>query len=666
MKQLNLNKYSIQIVPFLFIAKLYVLGILFFTLFRLLFFGIYFSQINQIDSHQLTTILSAFFMGWRFDTVISMYLLTLPALFVFFCFPFLRMRKFVIRFSIYFLAVMYSLAFLVCAADIPFYGQFGSRFSSMAFAWMDNPAFVFGMILGEVRYWLYSIPLILIIITWVKILLKLKKTTIKSLQENSPSNYSLRAIPLYSFFVLLMMTVMFFGMRGRIEKKSPIRIGTAFTSNYNFPNQLGLNPNFTLLRSWLDDVNAENKSLALMDDKEAIALMQKELNVMIPISNESPIARKVTDTVTMSKPNVVLVIMEAMSAEKMKRYGNKEDLTPNLERLAPHAYFFNSIYTAGIHTYNGIYSSLYSYPALLKKHPMNQFPTPIYTGLPGILKQNGYRNTFFLTHDDQFDNMGGFLKANHFEKVVGQKDYPSNEVLSTLGVPDHFMFEFAVKNELSGVQKVPFFAAFMTGSDHGPYIIPKNIGFKPKTSEVQTSIVEYADWAIGHFLELAKKEPWFENTIFVFVADHGYSGNSPYEVSLDYHHTPFIIYSPKYIPEGKEFNQVGLQVDVASTVLGFMHLNYINSTLGINLIKDKRKYAVFSSDDKIGCLNDSLFSIIQLDGNQKMFLYRSKSMVDVSQKYKFIADDMKRYAYAYIQSSQWLIMNNFSQSGLKK
>jgi phosphoglycerol transferase MdoB-like AlkP superfamily enzyme len=666
MRKCLFKKLPSWVIPLLFIAKLYVLGILFFTIFRLLFFGIYFEQIIQIENNQWATLLSAFFMGWRFDTVISMYLLALPAIAVFFGFPFSKSRKFVINFAVGFSMIAYALAFLVCVADIPFYGQFGSRFNTMAFAWMDNPAFVFGMIFGEIRYWLYIVPLVLILFAWVKLLLKLKKRSLTLILEQNSLTYSLRTASMYSFSVLMTLAVMFLGMRGRIEKKSPIRIGTAFISNYNFPNQLGLNPNFTLLRSWLDDRNAENKPLSLIDDRLALKTMQQELGVEKPMPGESPIARAVVDSAQCQKPNVVLVIMESMSAEKMKKYGNGADLTPNLERLAPHAYFFNRIYTAGIHTNNGIYSTLYSYPALLKKHPMNQFPTPIYTGLPGILKQIGYRNTFFLTHDEQFDNMSGFLKANHFDKIVSQKDYPSKEVLSTLGVPDHYMFQYAITQELTKAPKTPFFAAFMTGSDHGPYIIPQNIPFKPKTSDIHTSIVEYADWAIGYFLDLAKKEPWFDNTIFVFVADHGYSGNSPYEVSLDYHHTPFIIYSPKYIPVGKEFDQVGLQVDVASTVLGFIHARYVNSTLGVDLLNRSRKYAVFSSDDKIGCLNDSLFSIIQPDGSQKMFLYKNRSSVDVSQKYKPIADDMKRYAYSYIQASQWLIQNHFTSSGIEK
>jgi phosphoglycerol transferase MdoB-like AlkP superfamily enzyme len=264
--------------------------------------------------------------------------------------------------------------------------------------------------------------------------------------------------------------------------------------------------------------------------------------------------------------------------------------------------------------------------------------------------------------------MGGFLKANHFDEIISEKDYPSKEVLSTLGVPDHFMFEYALK-EISKKQssKTPFFAAFMTGSDHGPYIIPKNISFKPKTSDTKTAIVEYTDWSIGHLIELAKKEPWFSNTIFVFIADHGFSGSSSYEISLDYHHSPFIIYSPKYIPVGKEFNQIGLQIDVSPTVLSFMHLNYLNNTMGIDLLKDKREFATFSSDDKIGCLNDSLYAIIRTDGTMTMFLYKAKNTENVFDKYPELAKKMKNFSYSFLQASQWLIKNKFaSQAVLKK
>lgn len=666
-----MNFFKIKQLPFWFypvklIFALYVLGILVFTLLRLLFFVIYFNQISQISEHAFWEILAAFFMGWRFDTVVSMYLLAVPTVFLFFTFPFHKLRNFILTFVIYFVGIVYPITFLVSFADIPYFGQFGCRFNTMAFAWIDNPRFVIGMIFGEIRYWIYILPLTMLIFGWVRIIKLIIRINRQKMSVFQTQKFSFFVSSIYFFTMLVAFSIMFLGMRGRVEKKSPIRIGTAFISNYNFINQLGLNPSFTLLRSWLDDLQAENKPLSLMDDKEALLFMKRELGISNSISNESPIARKILDTAISPRPNVVMVIMEAMSASKMKKYGNPEDLTPNLEKLAPHALFFNNIYSAGIHTYNGIYSSLYSFPSLLKKHTMNEFPTPIYTGLPGILKQNGYTNTFILTHDDQFDNMAGFLKANHYDKIVSQKNYPFKEVLSTLGVPDHYMFKYAIENTINENVKEPFFATFMTGSDHGPHIIPKNIAFKSNHSDILVSIIEYADWSIGYFLDLARKQPWFENTIFVFVADHGYSGTSPYEVSMDYHHIPFIIYSPKYIPHGREYNQVGLQVDVAQTVLGFLKLSYINSTQGINLLENNRKYAVFSSDDKIGCLNDSLLSIIHPDGSQKMYFYKQKSMEDVCAKYKDIADDMKKYAYAYIQSTQWLIQNHYSSSGLNK
>lgn len=660
-------KIPLWVTPITLVAKIYLQGILFFTIFRFLFLILNWSQVSQIENNKFYTLLCSFLMGWRFDTVVSMYILAIPTLIFLSTYHFHTTKKFAIYFLYLFCALIFPLTFLISAADIPYYEQFGNRFNTMAFTWLDNPKFVIGMILGEVRYWIFAIPLIGFIWFWVRIMMRQKKRQLKYLSEVLEVKISLKQAIYYALSSLFLIAIMFLGMRGRIEKKSPIRIGTAFFSNYNFPNQMALNPSFTLLRSWLDDLNDENKLLSLIDDNVALLELQKQLNITQVIPNESPIARQITDSVVSSKPNVILVIMESMSAAKMKKYGNPLDLTPNLERLGSNGYFFNNIYTAGIHTYNGIFSTLYSFPALLKKHPMNEFPTPIYTGLPGILKENGYNTTFFLTHDDQFDNMGGFLKANHFDQIISQKDYPSKEVLSTLGVPDHFMFEFAIQ-EISKKQfsKKPFFAAFMTGSDHGPFIIPNNISFKAKSSDTKTAIVEYADWAIGHLIELAKKQSWYNNTIFVFVADHGYSGNSPYEISLDYHHTPFIIYSPKYIPVGKEFNQIGLQIDVSPTVLGLMHINYTNNTPGINLLKESRKFATFSSDDKIGCINDSMFSVIRPDKSMGLYRYKEKSTADVLTKNKSLADSMIIYSYSLLQASQWLIKNKYtSQIGKK-
>ncbi len=118
--------------------------------------------------------------------------------------------------------------------------------------------------------------------------------------------------------------------------------------------------------------------------------------------------------------------------------------------------------------------------------------------------------------------------------------------MSTLGVPDDYMFEFSTPklNDLFRDGK-PFFAAYMTASDHGPLIIPEDVPFHPRSNDMQHQIVEYADWPIEQFIKLASHQEWFRNTIFVFIADHGsVTENNIYDMPLSYHHTLLIIYAP--------------------------------------------------------------------------------------------------------------------------
>ena len=126
-----------------------------------------------------------------------------------------------------------------------------------------------------------------------------------------------------------------------------------------------------------------------------------------------------------------------------------------------------------------------------------------YDGIAGTLLNNGYTSTYFTTHDSQFDNVEGFLRANDFQNIISQSNYPYSEIKTTLGVPDDYMFSFSIPiiNKLAN-NKQPFFVTFMTASDHGPYYIPDY--FKPKTKNIKTQIVEYADWSLKEFIKTIK------------------------------------------------------------------------------------------------------------------------------------------------------------------
>jgi len=637
-----------------FIFLVYLIGLLFFTAFRLILLFVEWKQLEIIPGASWL-ILQSFFMGFRFDTVISGYFLALPLVVLSITSGFNYNKKWLRKTICIFIIVVYSLGFLICAADIPFFRQYFTRLNFTIFNWANTPGFVLKMIFQETSYFIFFFLFLLITILYAIIILKLNKKILAT-KSDFDIKESNRIIIHVSVSVLACL-LMFVGIRGRLETKSPIKAGTAFFSNYAFPNQLGLNPVFTFIRSYLDALKPENKTLQLMNDQLAIKNVQQYFTIPKNSSIESPIARVILADSTPVKANVIVVIMESMSAEKMQRYGNTNNLTPFLDSIANHSYTFENIYTSGIHTFNGIYSTLFSFPALLKQHPMNVTMIPEYTGFPNTLSVNGYHTIYFTTHDEQFDNVSGFLKANAIEEIVSQKDYPSEKVLSTLGVPDDYMFEYAIP-KLNSLNKKgsPFFATFMTASDHGPYIIPDNIPFHPHSTEIKQQIVEYADWSLKKFLSLAGKQSWFKNTFFVFVADHGcFIGYSPYDMPLCYNHIPFIIYAPDLITKEESFQQVGGQMDIFPTLMGLLNISYVNNTFGIDLRKEKRPYIYFSADDKIGCLNNDWYWEYHTDGSQSLYKYQNYDSKDYLSANKIKADSMKTYVFSMLQCAQWMI-----------
>ncbi len=642
---MNTNKHFPIVTQFF---KLYVIVILLFGVFRGILF---FTELDRIDSTvSIEDIFLSFFMGFRFDMVIASYILILPYLILVIASFFKREYKVINRIILYFLLILFSVAFLICAVDIPYFNQFFARFSITAFEWMDSPVFVLKMVVQEPRYWSVLLPFFLL--TYIFIYLTNK--TFRNFSYKSNENLYLR-IGVYVFF----LAIIFLAIRGRIEQKSPIRVGTAYFLNNAFLNQLGLNPNFTLIRSYLDSKKDKNKSIQLMDNKMAISTVQSYFNITNP-DKEKPLLRNITfDSTINKKYNVVLVIMESMSAAKMQRHGNKLNLTPFLDSISNKGYYFENAYTAGIHTMNGIFSTLTSYPSLFRQHPMKETSMKKYNG--GIfptLSEKGYSTIYFTTHDGQFDNIEGFLKSNSCERVISKVDYPDEDVKTTLGVPDDVMFDFSlpILDNLSKKEK-PFFATLMTTSDHGPYYIPDY--FTPKSKDIKDQIVEYADFSIRKFITQASTKEWFENTLFVFIADHGAPIDGLYDMSIDYNHSPLLFYAPSFITEHQTFEKIAGQIDVFPSIMGLLKMPYQNNTLGIDLFSKNRPYIYFNADDKYGVIDNEWFLIVRAEDKAKgLFKYKQKDTKNYATENNDIVEKMDNYAKSNMQTFQYIKDNN--------
>ena len=621
--------------------KLYLLLLAIYFAFRMALFLL---NINRVGETTAWEVVQAFIMGVRFDVVTIGFVIAIPTIILtVFSFFGKKSRLFEQIYTIV-LTVLFTITFGICAADIPYFNQFFDRFNITAFEWIStgDSAFVFKMVWEEPTYILMMIPVLGAgFVFWFFANRILKNST----------GWESVVYVRYCIYTVLLWGLVFIGMRGRLNEKSPIMVGTAYFCNNAMLNQLGLNPNFTLVRSWLDSKDPDNQKVSFMSDDVAIAMVQANLGIENP-NEEFPIAREVVSNSISNDYNVIVVIMEGMSYNKTAHGGNARNLTPFLDSLMDKSLSFSNCYTTGTHTYCGIYSTFVSYPVVFRNQALKRIPVLQYDGIAATLHNNGYQTAYFTTHDKEFDNVAGFLSQNGVERIISQSDYPVSEVKTTLGVPDDYMFRFSmdVFDEMAANGK-PFFAAMMTASDHGPFYIPDY--FTPRSDEVKYQITEYADWSLRRFIEMAQEKPWYDNTLFVFVADHGAALDTDYSIPLSYFHSPLVFYMPEHL-QAIENESIASQMDIFPTVMGILGKSFINNTIGIDLLREERQYVYFMGDDKYGVLDDEWLLINKPSEEQTgLFRYKEKDKKNYLSEYPEVAEEMKKYAESSWQVSEY-------------
>jgi phosphoglycerol transferase MdoB-like AlkP superfamily enzyme len=589
---------------------------------------------------------TAFFNGVWFDNVIACYLMIVPlaVLLAAACFGRYERgwRKGV---SIWF-SILYPITFLISASNIPYFAFFFKNINSSIFEWFGYTGTTAGMVFGESSFYLYILLFFVSVVGYIFLMRKLNKWFDSKLENGNDWKYIPRIVT-----TLCLIALCIFGIRGRTGY-NPIKISEAYYCEDPFLNQLGINPTFNLLTSVMDDMRKENAELHLMPYSDAITNTRRSLGITGGIDSAHILRRYVKADSTVKKRNVVFILMESMSGALLKTFGQQQTLTPTLDSLYHHSLAFTNFYSAGIHTNHGMTASLYSFPALMERNLMKGTVTPHRDGIPTVLKKYGYHNMFFMTHEAQYDNMNAFFRTNGYDDIYSQENYPKSARVNAFGVPDHFLFDYAlpVINHTAKSGK-PFFTTLLTVSNHPPFIIPS--WFHPKTKDPETQIVEYADWCIGDFINKAKKQPWYKNTIFVILADHGkIVGNVDAELPQSYNHIPLIIFGED-VPQ-QIYGGLATQVDVMPTLLGLMNMSYEYNGFGINLLKQQRDMVFYSADNQI-VARDMKGCYIYTPSLKKSFCY------DVTQHWGLRKDDnenkfkaLKQYVFSMIQTAEYM------------
>lgn len=390
------------------------------------------------------------------------------------------------------------------------------------------------------------------------------------------------------------------------------------TSNNQYVNELSGNGMYDFgFAFWHNqlDYNTFYKTLPL---KEVVAQMKSLLAIPADNSNKQNITRLINNDGIEHKMNVVLISVESLSADFLGTYGNTLGLTPNLDSLAKEGLLFTNLYASGTRTVRGLEALSLSIPPTpgqsIVKRPNNK---NLFT-LGNIFRSKGYNSRYIYGGYGYFDNMNEFFSQNGYE-VTDRSAIDSKDIHyeNTWGVADEDLFTLSLKElDKDYNQKKLFFAHIMTVSNHRPYTYPEGRIDIPSHTN-REGAVKYTDYAIGKFIREAKLKPWFNNTLFVIVADHCASSAGKVELPVDKYHIPMIIYAPKFVSP-KKFESLTAQIDIAPTLLGMLNFKYESKFFGQDVfrIKEDERRAFVSTYQSLGYIKNG--NIVILDPNKKL------------------------------------------------
>lgn len=368
------------------------------------------------------------------------------------------------------------------------------------------------------------------------------------------------------------------------------------------------------------------------------------------------------------KKNVVLITIESLSAEFMKHYGNTNQITPFLDQLAEESLFFTNLYATGNRTVRGLEAVTLCLPptpgesVVKRKDNKNKFTTG------SVFKSKGYSTKYLYGGEAYFDNMQDFFEGNGYDIVDKSSLKPSEISFSNIwGVCDEDMAKKAIQvmNDEAKTGK-PFFNHWMTVSNHRPFTYPEGKISISGTAKSREGGVMYTDYALKQFFEMAKKQTWFKNTVFVIIADHCASSSGKTELPMDKYRIPAFIYAPGFI-EPQKIDKLVSQIDLMPTVLGILSFKYESKFFGKDVLKTNYiPRAFIATYQDLGYIKDNVLTIISPQKKLKQFDLIQQKNETLGTKYSIIYEEkpktkidiqLKNETIAVYQTASYILKN---------
>ena len=566
-----------------------------------------------------------------------------------------------------YLAVITLIIMFFYGADFGNFSYNHTRIGASALNFKDDPYEMFRMV-WETYPIIWILLGLLLVVVVTAILFRYSHAAVNKNNNLHKFEYRRR-------WYVVALLVMFWFVFGFFST-TPLTRQDAYKLNDNFKSYLALNPfqNFvTTLKFRKPELN---NNQAEKYYSEIAGFLQLDSLTQAGYSyyrNVLPNNRSLE-----SRPNVVLVLCESFSMYKSSMSGNKLNTTPFFNEMCENGIFFDRCFTPSFGTARGLFATLTGIPDV----QLSKFSTQNELAVNQRMIINSfenYNNFYFIGGRSQFNNFRGLMNNIDSINIYEKGNYSSPEI-NVWGISDRNLFKEA--NDVLKNQSRPFFAVIQTAQNHRPFMLPPDekeftcaklkkeelikYGFE---SQAEYEAFCYTDFCFKKFIESAKENAYFNNTIFVFIGDHAVEGEASAVYSnawtanrLSAEHVPLLYYAP-YLLAPARYSYPVSQIDVLPTLAGMIHQPYVNTTLGRDVINQRNlvhaAFIIHHDEGNIGIVTEDYYFIKNININQEELVRMRDNLplLTLSQQ-DSVKQKLSRLTTAIYETSKWLLINN--------
>ncbi len=582
-------------IQFLFIY--FGFWVVYFLCARLIFLGYHIDQTKLLT---LETLAGVFWNGIRMDLSMAGYLSILPFLWVGFS-NFIKKSVFEGSLFSYTLILVFILT-LIVVVDLEVYNVWDYRLDATPLNYLSSPREA----IASVR----SSPFIRLILSYILLLIVASYFVYRIIAKKINNWKHIKKMPFIPV-VILFTAALIIPIRGGFGI-APMNQSTVYFSDSNFANISAVNASWNFFSSLVNKTyDKVNPYTYLPKDEIASSMAQlyKEEGTPITIINAD-------------KPNVLIVIWESFTEKVVDKKINGQEVTPYFNRLKKEGVYFSNAYASGDRTDKGLIAVLSGYPAQptqsIIKEPSKTQKLPILTK---DFQALDYRTEFYYGGETEFANIKSYLFTADYEQITDLNTLSDDLFLTKWGVHDEIVFNRFL-NDHQVIRNKPFFSTLLTISSHEPFDVPLDSTVFSGSDEesLYMNSLYYTDREFGKFIDSARTQPWWNNTVVIVVGDHGHrlpeTGNK-----ADNFRIP-MLWTGGAVKSRNTIEDIVSQLDIAKSLSEIMGIPSKQYEWGRNLFRTKRNnWAFFSFNDGFGYIN-----------GEKEFLFDNVGKKEISSK----------------------------------